>query len=113
VSSATWKEWPQPQLETAFGLSILNPDALLGAVVEAEAVLEAGAAAALDRDAENGHVRLLGHQLRDLRRRRRRQRDELLGALPNLHLHPSYQGGRSSHLPRKGLVCNTRCTVFF
>jgi len=26
VSSATWKEWPQPQDETAFGLSILNPD---------------------------------------------------------------------------------------
>src|SRR3954469_14556489 len=26
VSSATWNEWPQPQLETAFGLSILKPD---------------------------------------------------------------------------------------
>jgi hypothetical protein len=26
ASSATWNEWPQPQEETAFGLSILNPD---------------------------------------------------------------------------------------
>jgi hypothetical protein len=24
--SSTWKEWPQPHEETAFGLSILNPD---------------------------------------------------------------------------------------
>ena len=85
--SSTWKEWPQPHEETAFGLSILKPDSeiefrksivvprrygalygidddrdalereldvtLGGAGVEAEAVLEAGAPATLDRDAED------------------------------------------------------------
>ena len=85
--SSTWKEWPQPQDETAFGFSILKPDscepgeevdrgalqvrravwidddtdafelelvvAVGGAVVEAEPVLEAGAPATLDRDAEH------------------------------------------------------------
>src|SRR5205814_9071878 len=46
--------------------------ALLRAAVEAEPVLEAGAPAALDRDAEDGDVLLLRHQLLDLRRRARR-----------------------------------------
>ena len=43
--------------------------ALQGAAVEAERVLEARAAAALDGDAQHGSlaVRLLGQQLRDLR----------------------------------------------
>src|SRR3954471_5435456 len=70
--------------------------ALLGAAVEAEAVLESGAAAALDRHAEHRHVGLLGHQGRDLRRRRGRQRDELLRALLDLH--------RAPIVPRRRLV---------
>src|SRR5207247_23185 len=60
--------------------------ALLGAAVEAEAVLEAGAAAALDRDAQHRDVLLASHQVADLHRRRRRQRDDALGALLDLHL---------------------------
>src|SRR5207249_1336985 len=60
--------------------------ALLGAAVEAEAVLEAGAAAALDRDAQHRDVLLAGHQVADLHRRRRRQRDDALGALLDHHL---------------------------
>src|SRR2546423_7569245 len=59
--------------------------ALLGAAVEAEAVLEARAATALDRAAQHRDVLLRGHQVADLRRRRRRQRDDALGALPDLH----------------------------
>src|SRR5947207_404372 len=41
--------------------------ALLGAAVEAEAVLETGASAALDRDAEDGDVLFAREQLADLR----------------------------------------------
>ena len=50
---------------------------LRGTGVEAEAVLEPGAPAALDRDAEDERVavRLLGHELLDLRRRNGRQGD--------------------------------------
>src|SRR5581483_6902190 len=59
--------------------------ALLGAAVEAEAVLEARAAAALDRDAQHRDVLLGGHEVADLRRRRRRQRDDAPGALLDLH----------------------------
>src|SRR5581483_10042650 len=60
--------------------------ALLGAAVEAEAVLEPGAPAALDRDAQHRDVLLRGHQVADLRRRRTRQRDDVPGALLDLHL---------------------------
>src|SRR5207244_4416247 len=56
----------------AFALELVV--ALLGAAVEAEAVLEAGAAATLDSDAEHRHLGVLGHQVADLRRRGRRQR---------------------------------------
>src|SRR5579864_7449069 len=55
-------------------LAVEGEIALLGSVVEAEAVLEAGAAAALDRDPEDGDVRLLRHQRADLLGRRRGQR---------------------------------------
>src|SRR5690242_19541680 len=55
--------------------------ALLGAAVEAEAVLEARAPAALDRDTQDRDVGLLVHQLADLRRSGGRQRDDALGAL--------------------------------
>src|SRR6266540_3567661 len=52
--------------------------ALLRGRVEAERILEARAAAALHRDAKNPRVArgLLGHQVLDLRRRRRGDRDE-------------------------------------
>ncbi len=120
--SSTWKEWPQPQDETAFGLSILNPDsvivlrksivaprrygsdggvdddrhalelelvvALRRARVEPEPVLEARAAAALDRDPQHHRVavRLLGHELLDLDRGRRRDGENRVGgALGDLH----------------------------
>src|SRR6476619_4954925 len=56
--------------------------------VEAEAVLEARAPAALDRDAKDRRLALgiLGHQLADLLRRRRGQRDEGgVRALDDLH----------------------------
>ena len=113
--SSTWKEWPQPHDETAFGLSILKPDSVIvfrksivravqvrravrvdddrdalelkldvplgHAGVEAEAVLEAGAAATLNRDAKHERVavRLLRHQLPDLLGRDGRQRDQRVG----------------------------------
>ncbi len=115
--SSTWKEWPQPHEETAFGLSILKPDSWIvfrksivvprrygalirvdddrdalereldvtlgGAGVEAEAVLEAGAPATLDRDAEDERRRvvLLRHELPDLLRRDGRERDQGLGRM--------------------------------
>src|SRR6478609_2628728 len=60
--------------------------ALLGTAVEAEAVLESRAPAALDRDAQHRHVLLRRHQVADLHRRRWRQRDDALGALLDLHL---------------------------
>ena len=51
----------------------------LGDVVEAEAVLEAGAPATLDRDSQDERlVRLLGEEILDLRRRDRRERDQRL-----------------------------------
>src|SRR3954468_12814205 len=59
--------------------------ALLGAAVEAEAVLEAGAAAALDRHAEHRDLGVLRHERADLGRRGRRQRDQAFGALLELH----------------------------
>ena len=61
--------------------------ALGGAGVEAKAVLEAGAAAALDRDAEHRRLALglLGLEAADLRRRERRQRQQLLGLLHGGH----------------------------
>ena len=54
-----------------------------GAGVEAEAVLEAGAPATLDRDAEDEccRVLLLGHELPDLRRRDGRERDQGVGGM--------------------------------
>src|SRR5438552_13082575 len=61
--------------------------ALLGAAVEAEAILETGAPAALDGDAEHRDVLLGGHQIADLDRRGRCQRDDALGALLDLHAH--------------------------
>src|SRR5437016_837648 len=61
--------------------------ALLGAAVEAEAVLETGAPAALDGDAEHRDVLLGGHQVTDLDCRGRRQGDDALGALLDLHPH--------------------------
>src|SRR6185437_5155613 len=69
----------------ALALELVIP--LLGAAVEAEPVLEAGAATALDRDSQHRDVLLRGHEAADLHRRRRRQRDDALGALPNIHPH--------------------------
>ena len=102
MPSSTWKLWPQPHDELAFGLSILNPDSAsvsrksivaplrygalngidddthvvelelevtrLSAAVEPERVLEAAAAAALNRDAEHLGLarRLVGHQAANL-----------------------------------------------
>ena len=56
---------------------------LRGAGVEAEAVLETGASATLDRDPEDEclGVVLLGHQLPDLLRRERRERDQGVGGM--------------------------------
>ena len=48
------------------GLALELEVALLGAAVEAEAVLETGAAAALDRDPEHRDVGLLGHTAREI-----------------------------------------------
>ena len=60
--------------------------ALLRPAVEAEAVLEAGAPAPLDRDAEDAHVLLLREQLLDLRRRARGERHgRRYRALGDLH----------------------------
>src|ERR1700740_1267068 len=67
----------------ALALELVGP--LLGATIDAQAVLEARAAAPLTRARQHGDV-LLGHrQAAALRRRRRRQRDDALGALLNLH----------------------------
>src|ERR1700750_3103175 len=85
--------------------------ALLGAAVEAEAVLEAGAAAALDSDAEDRDVGLLGHQAADLRRRRGRARDQHVGALLELHrFHRTNEGG-GHKVPLRAGLCNSRLTV--
>jgi len=56
-----------------------------GVAVEAEAVLEAGAAAALDGDTKHRDSGFFRHQRADLVRRRRRQRHDLLGALLDFH----------------------------
>ena len=58
-----------------------------GAGVEAEPVLEAGAAAALNCDAQDRALalRILGHQLADLVRGVRGQGNESVGALDDLH----------------------------
>ena len=55
--------------------------------VEAEPVLEAGAAATLNRDAQDRALalRILGHQLADLLRGVRGQGNESVGALDDLH----------------------------
>ncbi len=135
--SSTWKEWPQPHEEAAFGLSILNPDSCspvrksivapwrygtlkgstttltpssassrspsAGCGVEPEAVLEAGAAAALDRDAQHHRVAvgLLGHQLADLRGGRRRDREQGVGgALLDLHAPDRSRTGRRARAGR-------------
>src|SRR5205823_2185332 len=66
-------------------LALVLDVALLGAAVEAEPVLEAGAAAALDRDPQNADVVFLLDQVLDLRGRASGQRDEGLGALLDLH----------------------------
>ena len=60
--------------------------AVLAPVVEAERVLEAGAAAALDGDAQHRHLvgGVLGEQVADLRRGSLGQRD-VLGGLDDLH----------------------------
>src|SRR5438876_6981064 len=56
---------------------LLELEVTLGcAAVEAEPVLETGAAAALDRDAQHTDVRLLGHQLLDLHCRRLGHREQ-------------------------------------
>src|SRR5205823_5539678 len=59
--------------------------ALLGAAVEAEAVLETRAPAALDRDAKDGDVLLSGEERVDLRGRRGGEGDDALGALDGSH----------------------------
>src|SRR5262249_14551740 len=76
---------------------------VLGAAVEAERVLEAGAAAALNRDAE--HLRLagglLGHQALDLRRRALGERDDLEGLLGGRHRAHRSNGLRRSESPSR------------
>src|SRR6266511_462749 len=82
-----------------------------GRGVEAEAVLEAGAAAALDRDPQHADLGLLGEQLLDLRRRRFGQRERWSGDGTLLDL--GHLGHRSNVLcgyPERGL-CNTRCAL--
>ena len=59
--------------------------ALLGAAVEAEAVLETRTAAAFDRHSEGRDVAVFGDQRADLRGRRRREGDDALGALDGRH----------------------------
>src|SRR3954471_23332521 len=71
--------------DDADALALVLVIALDRAAVEAEPVLEAGAAAAFDRDTKDVHVVLGLHQLLDLRRCGGRQRDESVGALLNLH----------------------------
>src|SRR5205823_7231637 len=90
--------------DDADALALVLVVALDGAAVEAEAVLEAGAAAALDRDAQHAHVGLGLNQLLDLRRRRRCQRDESVGALLDLHeLHRSNLA-TGHHPPKRGVI---------
>src|SRR6476646_710172 len=62
--------------------------AVLGAAVEAQRVLEAGAAAALDGNAQHAGLALglLGHQALDLRGRALREHDPRHGALDGLHV---------------------------
>src|SRR5690242_2810614 len=67
-------------------LAVERVVALLSSAIETEAVLEAGAAAALDGDTQHRDVIFRGHEVTDRRRRRRRQRDDALGALLDLHL---------------------------
>ena len=61
--------------------------AILRAAVEAERVLEPGAAAALNGDSQDRGLALglLGHQVLDLRRGRLGQRDEGQRTLDSLH----------------------------
>src|SRR5947209_16659495 len=81
------------ELEVALGCTAVEP----------ESVLETGAAATLDRDAQHraafGGIRLLGHQLLDLHRRRLGHRKQRSGGwtLLNFHLcaHRSSVLGRS------------------
>src|SRR5207302_8054595 len=67
--------------------------ALLGAAVEAEAVREPGAAAALDRDPENRDVGLRRHAPTDLLRGGGGERYEAVGALLELHGPHRTSGG--------------------
>src|SRR5437899_7739883 len=62
--------------------------AILRAAIEAERVLEARAASALDGDPQNRRLArgLLGHQVPDLRRRTRGQRDDCKLVLGRRHL---------------------------
>src|SRR5215204_6334396 len=59
--------------------------ALLRAAIEAERVLEARAAAALDGDAQNRDLVLLGHELLDLVRSCLSERDQGVGTLDRCH----------------------------
>ena len=69
--------------------------ALLGAAVEAERVLEARAAAALDGDAQDARLALglLGQQVADLHGRTLGERDDFDWALGDLH------GSHRSNVP--------------
>src|SRR5579859_4975200 len=69
----------------AVGLDLVV--ALLGAAVEAQRVLEAGAAAALDGDAQNGRLALglLDRKSLDLGGRALGEHDQLVGSLDDLH----------------------------
>ena len=91
--------------------------ALLGAPVEAERVLEARAAAALDGDAQDRGLALglLGHQVANLRRRALGERDEcqlVLGGRHRAHRSSVYRLSESpSRALSKGRVCNNRLTL--
>src|SRR5712692_4137067 len=76
--------------------------ALDRSTVEAEPVLEPRAAASLDGNAEDADVRLLGHQLLDLLRRRRRDRQQGSGldAFPKLHRNSIVPQAPALRIPR-------------
>src|SRR5829696_495874 len=85
--------------------------ALLRAAVESERVLEAGATAALDGDAQNRDLLLLGHELLDLVRSRLGEGDQGVGALDRCHVsmvatRPARAQRAAASFVRR--LCNTR-----